>query len=118
VLAYVKNHNLGFEVPYLMAGEARRYRPDFILRVDDGHGPDKPLNLIVEIKGYRGEDAKVKKETMQVYWLPGVNALGAHGHWAFAEFTEVYAMQDDFAQEMTRAFDQLVQNSITARSAA
>ena len=26
---------------------------------------DAPLNLIVEIKGYRGEDAKVKAETMK-----------------------------------------------------
>ena len=71
-----------------------------------------PLHLVVEIKGYRGEDAKVKKETMQVYWLPGVNALGTHGRWAFAEFTEVYAMQDDFGQVMEAAFDQLVNNSI------
>ncbi|MFM2111893.1 MAG: hypothetical protein RLZZ271_553 [Pseudomonadota bacterium] len=111
VLAYVKNHNLGFEVPYLMAGEARRYRPDFILRVDDGHGPGDPLHLIVEIKGYRGEDAKIKKETMQVYWLPGVNAWGTHGRWAFAEFTEVYAMQEDFGREMEAAFNGLITTS-------
>lgn len=108
VLAYVKNHNLGFEVPYLMAGEVRRYRPDFILRVDDGHGPDKPLNLIVEIKGYRGEDAKVKKETMQVYWLPGVNALGTHGRWAFAEFSEVYAMERDLAEKLKAELARIV----------
>jgi type III restriction enzyme len=66
------------------------------------------LNLIVEIKGYRGEDAKVKKETMQVYWLPSVNALGTHGRWAFVEFADVYPMQDDFRQTMERAFEQMV----------
>ena len=27
VKAYVKNHGLGFEVPYVMGSEARRYRP-------------------------------------------------------------------------------------------
>lgn len=108
VLAYVKNHNLGFEVPYLMAGALRHYRPDFIVRVDDGQGIENPLNLIVEIKGYRGEDAKVKKETMQVYWLPSVNALGTHGRWAFVEFADVYPMQDDFRQTMERAFEQMV----------
>jgi type III restriction enzyme len=31
VSAYVKNHGLGFEVPYAAAGGERRYRPDFIL---------------------------------------------------------------------------------------
>ena len=117
VLAYVKNHNLGFEVPYLMAGEPRRYRPDFILRVDDGHGAGNPLNLIVEIKGYRGEDAQAKKETMEVYWLPGVNALGTHGRWAFAEFTEVFAMQVDFGRVVETAFGQMVGNTASNRSA-
>lgn len=113
VIAYVKNHNLGFEVPYRMGAEPRRYRPDFVLRVDDGRGPENPLNLVVEIKGYRGEDAKVKKETMEVYWVPGVNALGAHGRWAFAEFTEVYAMQEDFGKTVGAGFDRLIEGAVS-----
>jgi len=39
VRAYVKNHNLGFEVPYRFGSEMRIYRPDFIVLVDDGHPP-------------------------------------------------------------------------------
>nr|WP_045222747.1 hypothetical protein [Desulfonatronum thioautotrophicum] len=61
VRAYVKNHNLGFEVPYRKGSEAHRYRPDFIVLVDDGQ--DEPLHLVVEIKGRCGEDAKDKKLT-------------------------------------------------------
>jgi hypothetical protein len=41
--------------------ETRKYLPDFIVLVDDGHGPDDLLHLVVEIKGYRREDAKEKK---------------------------------------------------------
>nr|WP_231374847.1 MULTISPECIES: DEAD/DEAH box helicase family protein [unclassified Polaromonas] len=108
VKAYVKNHNLGLEVPYRYGSEMRQYRPDFIVRVDDGHGDDDLLNLIVEIKGFRGEDAKIKKETMDIYWVPGVNNLGTHGRWAFAEFTEVFQMQDDFAKKVEAAFEQLM----------
>ena len=55
--------------------------------VDDGHGDDDLLHLIVEIKGYRREDAKEKKATMETYWVPGVNNLGTYGRWAFAELT-------------------------------
>ena len=40
VRAYVKNHNLGLEVPYRYGSETRKYSPDFIVRVDDGHGDD------------------------------------------------------------------------------
>ena len=64
VKAYVKNHNLGLEVPYRYGSEMRTYIPDFIVLVDDGHGEDDPLHLIVEIKGYRREDAKEKKSTI------------------------------------------------------
>ena len=81
VRAYVKNHNLGLEVPYRYGSESRKYLPDFIVRVDDGHGDEDLLNLIVEIKGYRREDAKEKKSTMETYWVPGVNHLGTHGRW-------------------------------------
>jgi type III restriction enzyme len=98
VLAYVKNHSLGFDVPYRYASESRIYRPDFIVKIDDGHGVEDPLNLVVEIKGYRGEDAKEKKSTMDTYWIPGVNNLGSYGRWAFSEFTDVAQIQDEFAQ--------------------
>ena len=108
VRSYVKNHNLGFEVPYLIGAETHRYRPDFILRVDDGHGPDDLLNLVVEIKGYRGEDAKDKKAAMETRWLPGVNNTKQHGRWAFAEFTDVYAMQKDFGDKVKAQFDAML----------
>jgi len=100
VLAYVKNQGLGLEVPYRMGSTTRRYLPDFILRLDDGR-PD-PLNLIVEIKGFRGEDAKEKAQTMQTYWVPGVNNLGGFGRWHFAEFTSVYEIESDFAKLVER----------------
>ncbi len=108
VLAYVKNHNLGFEVPYRFVAEMRKYRPDFIVLVDDGKGMDDPLHLIVEIKGFRGEDARVKKETMDVYWIPGVNNLGAHGRWAFAEFTDVWKIESDFASKVESEFNKML----------
>ena len=101
VKAYVKNHNLGLEVPYRRGSEMRTYLPDFIVRIDDGRGDDDLLNLIVEIKGYRGEDAKDKKTTMDTYWVPGVNHHGDYGRWAFAEFTDVSGME--------AAFDRLIE---------
>src|SRR6202040_2750317 len=70
VRAYVKNQNLGL-VPFLMGATPRRYIPDFIVQIDDGE--PEPLNLIVEIKGYRGENAKEKANTMRAYWVPGAN---------------------------------------------
>lgn len=104
VRSYVKNHSLGFEVPYLHGAEPRRYRPDFIVLVDDGRGSDDLLHLVVEIKGFRGEDAKEKKSTMETFWIPGVNHRGDFGRWAFAELTDVWEMEKDFATKIEKQF--------------
>ncbi len=117
VKAYVKNQNLGFEVPYRHGSEMRRYLPDFIVLVDDGHGEEDLLHLVVEIKGYRGEDAKEKKETMVTYWVPGVSNLGSYGRWAFAEFTDVYQIEPDFEAKVQAHFNELV-DSVSAQPAA
>ena len=109
VRSYVKNQGLGFEVPYKYGSEIRRYIPDFIVQVDDGR--EDPLNLVVEIKGYRREDAKEKKATMEVYWVPGVNNLGQYGRWAFAEFTDVYEMETDFEQRIEEEFNKMIKSA-------
>ncbi len=112
VKAYVKNHNLGLEVPYRYASETRIYLPDFIVQIDDGHGEKDLLNLIVEIKGYRREDAKEKKNTMDTYWVPGVNNNGQYGRWAFAEFTEIYQIESDFKAKVAKEFDKMIEKII------
>lgn len=116
VHAYVKNHNLGLEVPYRYGSTNRTYIPDYIVQIDDGRGDDDLLNLVVEIKGYRGEDAKDKKSTMETYWVPGVNHLGTYGRWAFAEFTDVYAMQEDFAQMVEAEFKKMIEIALSGET--
>jgi type III restriction enzyme len=108
VTAYTKNHNLGLEVPYRYGSEMRKYLPDFVVLVDDGHGPDDLLHLVVEIKGYRREDAKEKKATMDTYWVPGVNHLGTYGRWAFAEFTEVFQIASDLKAKIENEFNKMI----------
>ncbi|MCB9859993.1 MAG: DEAD/DEAH box helicase family protein [Phycisphaeraceae bacterium] len=124
VVAYVKNHNLGLEVPYRYGSESRKYRPDFIVLVDDGHEPNADgtpnlLHLVVEIKGYRREDAKEKAGTMRDYWVPGVNNLRSFGRWAFAEFVDVYEMQADFEAKVQEHFNRMIDTAVlTLRDAA
>jgi type III restriction enzyme len=111
VLAYVKNHNLGLEIPYRHGATPRRYIPDYILLVDDGRGPADPLHLIVEVKGYRGEDAKDKKLYAETYWIPGVNRTGRFGRWAFAELGSFYGMEDDLRRTIESHLDSLIEDT-------
>ena len=76
--------------------------------VDDGHGDDDLLHLIIEIKGYRREDAKEKKSTMETCWVPGVNYLGDYGRWDFAEFTDVYEIEANFEQKVEERFNEMI----------
>jgi type III restriction enzyme len=96
VRSYVRNHNLGFEVPYRCGAEARKYLPDFVVLVNDGRGEDDLLNLVVEIQGYGGEDVQDKRTAMQTCWVPGVNNRTLHGRWAFADLSEAQQLGYEF----------------------
>ena len=96
VIAYAKNQGMQFEIPYRIGRSVRRYIPDFLVRLDIG--TDEPVTLVLETKGFRGLDAQLKADTMNTLWVPGVNALGTHGRWTFAEFREVFAIQEEFGQ--------------------
>lgn len=95
VLAYAKNQALGFDIPYLDAGTTRRYIPDFLVRLHTGEA--EPLNLVLEVTGLRDESDKAKGQTTCDLWVPGVNARGSFGRWAFAEFRHWTMMDEDFA---------------------
>jgi type III restriction enzyme len=88
VLAYVKNDHLGFLIPYTVSGDQRNYMPDFLVRVDDGHGKDDPLNLIVEISGERDVEKAAKVATARNLWVPAVNNAGTWGRWNFIEIAD------------------------------
>ena len=112
VISYIKNQGLGFEVPYKDGSVARVYIPDFIVLVDDGNGPGDPLHLVVEIKGYRHENVKLKSETIRIQWLVGVNNLGNFGRWEFAELSDVYAMESDLTEKIKAKFGEIVDNQV------
>ena len=109
--------NPRLEVPYRYGSQPRKYLPDFIVLVDDGHGDEDLLHLIVEIKGYRREDAKEKKAAMETYWAPGVNNNGQYGHWAFAEFTDAYQIQADFEAKVEAEFNRMIESVIVPPAA-
>lgn len=88
VVSYVKNQNLGFAIPYTLNGEEHQYIPDFIVRLDDGHGKDNPLNLVVEVTGEKDRDKEVKVSTATTLWVPAVNNHGGFGKWAFFEIRD------------------------------
>ncbi len=73
------------------------------------------LQLIVEIKGNRREDAKEKKATMETHWVPGVNHLGQYGRWDFAEFTDVYEIEADFEAKVRQKFDEMLDTAVQRR---
>jgi type III restriction enzyme len=89
----------------------RRYKPDYIVLVDDGNGPEDLLHLVVEIKGYRREDAREKSNTMRTYWIPGVNNAKTYGRWAFAEFKEIYEMEAEFKAKVQEQFEKMVEQA-------
>jgi type III restriction enzyme len=98
VIHYVKNERLGFTIPYTLNGEQHEYNPDFIVHMDDGHGRDDLLSLIVEVSGREKRDKKEKVATARTLWVPAINALGKFGRWAFHETTDPWNVQNEIRQ--------------------
>jgi len=90
VRGYVKNHNLGLTVPFMLDGDEHLYYPDFVARVDDGHGPDDLLNLLIEVSGEERRDKAAKVATARTLWVPAINNHGGFGRWAFVEIADPY----------------------------
>ncbi len=109
VIRYVKNHNLGFTIPYTLNGEEHQYHPDFIAVLDDGHGSDDALNLLLEITGEKKKDKAAKVATARTLWVPAVNNHGGFGRWAFLEVADPWD-----AQNLIRGFLRKQQRMATA----
>ena len=118
VISYVKNQGLGLEIPYKDGSTARIYIPDFIVRIDDGRRADDPLHLVVEVKGYRHENVRLKSETMRTQWVPGVNNLGQFGRWAFREFKDVYDIDKEFKALIDRVVSENGEKALREAGAA
>ena len=74
VKAWAKNDHLGFEVKYVFGGISRRYRPDFLVRLEGG------TMLILEVKGVESEQDTAKSQAL-CEWVRAVNASGRFGRW-------------------------------------
>ncbi|MEE9398402.1 MAG: hypothetical protein V3V31_15475 [Methylococcales bacterium] len=49
---------------------------------------------------------------MDTYWVPGVNKLENYGRWAFAEFTDTYLMQSEFAEKIEAEFNRVIETTL------
>lgn len=105
VAAYVKNHNLGFTIPYVNHnGERREYVPDFIacIRKQGSGSTGDVVNLILETSGREREDKLQKANTVENMWLPAVNNYDEFGEWAFLELTDPWDMQNTIREFMSK----------------
>ncbi|MDD5025900.1 MAG: DEAD/DEAH box helicase family protein [Candidatus Peribacteraceae bacterium] len=110
VLAYVKNQNLGFTIPYEHQGAAHQYIPDFIavLKLPDG----SKLNLLIEVTGKKDDKKATKIKTARELWVPAVNNNGKFGVWAVIEIQDIHETQNLIRAGMARGFDHIVPDSL------
>jgi type III restriction enzyme len=85
VVCYAKNFQLGFAIPYTLDGQEHSYIPDYLINLDDGHGPENLLHLILEVSGEAKKEKAAKVSTARTLWVPSVNNHGGFGRWAFIE---------------------------------
>lgn len=99
VVSYVKNHGLNFTIPYILNGDEKSYRPDFVVRIKDSDG--EIVNLIVEVTGEKRTDKAVKVATARNLWIPAVNNHGGYGRWGFIEITDPWDAKNTIRAYLT-----------------
>lgn len=100
VHAYVKNHNVGFTIPYSIDGLERRYYPDFITKMR--HPVLGDFQAIMEVTGQRELDKATKVDTARRLWLPAVNGEGGFGRWVFLEITDPHNAKNVIREALER----------------
>ena len=89
VLAWVRNHLLGWAVPWLdKRGVWHEYIPDFVVRLTDCPETGERRQLVLEGKGFDDPDWEEKRSTLLNYWMPGVRGSSEYaceGQWSFLE---------------------------------
>lgn len=76
VASWAKNDHLGFEIAYLHQGIVKKYRPDFLIRLNSG------IMLVLEVKGQDSQESKTKREFLDE-WVKAVNGHGGFGRWTW-----------------------------------
>lgn len=105
ILAYVKNQNLGFTIPYEHQGLGHHYTTDFIVKIEM---PDKSvLNLIIEVTGKKDDKKAIKVKTTREFWIPAVNNTEKFGKWAILEIQDIHETQNLIRAGIQKGFDNL-----------
>jgi type III restriction enzyme len=107
VAAYVKNDHLGFTIPYVHAGQAHNYIPDFLLRLHRRPGEPFDRTLIVEVSGSQKSPGPTKEKatTVRDRWCVAVNNHGGFGRWGYVEITEMVGVREQLAEAIALLYD-------------
>ncbi len=98
---YARNEGMNFTIPYEFLSVDHGYEPDFLVRLATPDGePD--LTLILEVKGFEGNQASAKHEGAQ-RWVRAVNNWGKLGRWAFHVCRNPQTLEQELAYLVQQA---------------
>jgi type III restriction enzyme len=85
VIAYARNHDLDFTIPYEWQGVRHEYRPDYLIR---WRLPEcSAMNVILEVKDVEMEQDGLREAAAQ-RWVRAANHHGQLVHWVFCVYTQ------------------------------
>lgn len=99
VEAIAPNHRkIGFQIPWEYLGNARRYEPDFLVRLRGG------TIVVLEIKGGKGElygaanDEVEAKNAAALKWVHAVNNTRTLGRWAYEICRDLHMLREQLVR--------------------
>ena len=77
--------------------------------------PRSPTSQNRDCNGQPRWGRSAYRDSGLVPWVPGVNNFGTYGRCAFAEFTDVFQMQIDFAKKVESEFNKMIEAATRAQ---
>jgi type III restriction enzyme len=89
--SWVKNDHLGFEILYMYRGAVRKYRPDFLVRLNCG------MMVIVEVKGQETDESRAKHRFLDE-WVRAINGCGQFWNWRWIVVDDTGKIEEQLAE--------------------
>ena len=104
----MKNHSLGFEVPYLLRHAKSPIPPGFLVLVDDGYGPDDPLHLWSKSKATAAKTLKIRSPQSKLTGCPESTTRAGSAVGPFRNSRLSTKFEAEFKQRVEGLFQEMI----------
>ena len=106
--AWLGNHATGRTGPDQGSPASRQQAKQALIAYANNVPDYTTKSRLLQLAAKPDDSLKIWNRLNEAIWFRGVNRLGTHGRWAFAEFTSQYEIESGFKEKVQEAVDKMI----------